>query len=224
MIATRWLGRLSFAEGLRLQEELVRDHATSGDVLLLLEHDAVYTTGRGGRDENLLDLAEGDGEAAVVRIGRGGDATYHGPGQLVGYPIVDLRARGGDVHRYLRGLEVGLMRVLADFGLEGRMVPGRTGVWTGAPDVPRKIASIGIGVRRGISLHGFALNVSVDLGAFARIVPCGIAGVTMTSMAAEGLDPVPALADVAAVAARRVPEAIEECSAIRVPREARAAR
>ena len=235
-IVVRWLGRIGFEEGLRLQEEIVVDHAARGDTLLLLEHDPVYTTGRGGREENLPRSAAGIG---VHRIGRGGDATYHGPGQLVGYALVDLRARGGDVHRFLRDLEEGVIDVLGAFGLRGERVPGRTGVWlrgatSGTPQGhgedpaaspaggdaspragvgPRKIASIGIGVRRGVTMHGFALNVSLDLGAFAAIVPCGIDGVAMTSMAAEGLDPLPSLEAVAGCAALRVPAALARSAA-----------
>jgi lipoyl(octanoyl) transferase len=206
-IDPRWLGRRSFADALAVQEEVDSEVRGGRDVLLLMEHEPVYTTGRGGRAENLPTSTVGT-QVPVLRIGRGGDATYHGPGQLVGYPIVDLRAHGGDVHRYLRALESGIVATLADHGIAGRTVARRTGVWVGGAG-ERKIASIGIGVRRGVTRHGFALNVSVDLGAFARIVPCGIADVVMTSMAAEGVDPVPTVAAVAATAARRIVEALE---------------
>ena len=117
----------------------------------------------------------------VVQINRGGQATYHGPGQLVGYPILDLRTRGQDLHRYLRFLEDVLLETLAGFELEASRREGLTGVWIG----PRKIASIGVGVRRWISMHGFALNVCGDLTPYQEITPCGIAGVEMTSVERE---------------------------------------
>jgi lipoyl(octanoyl) transferase len=117
----------------------------------------------------------------VVQTNRGGQATYHGPGQLVGYPILDLRVRGQDLHRYLRSLEDVLMALLTDYGVDAVRSAGQTGVWVGR----RKIASIGVGVRRWISMHGFALNVSGDLSPFNAITPCGIAGVEMTSVSRE---------------------------------------
>jgi lipoyl(octanoyl) transferase len=199
--ASRWLGRVEYGAGLEIQDEWAREHARRGDVLLLLEHDPVYTTGRGGDEGNLPR----DGEAAsipVFRVGRGGDATYHGPGQLVGYPIVDLRARGGDVHRYLRDLESVVVASLDHFGVRGFADPGRTGVWVD-PDEPRKIASIGIGVRRGISRHGFALNVALDLAPFDAIVPCALTGVRMTSIERERAESPPSVKDVADVVAAR---------------------
>ena len=117
----------------------------------------------------------------LVKINRGGQATYHGPGQLVGYPIIDLRPRGQDLHVYLRTLEEALIEVLAAFGVEARRRDGLTGVWVGE----RKIASIGVGVRRWIAMHGFALNVCGDLAPFSHITPCGIAGVEMTNVERE---------------------------------------
>lgn len=213
-----WLGRMAFDQALRLQEQIVASHPWAGDRLLLLEHDPVYTTGRSGPLEH---LPGGGGAVPVRRIGRGGDATFHGPGQLVGYALVDLRARTVDLHRFLRALEQGVIEILGEYGLAGRRAPGCTGVWVGAlpahpaashertGDPGRKIAAIGIGVRRGISMHGFALNVSTDLDAFAAIVPCGIQGVVTTSLAAEGVRPVPTVAEVARSAARLVPRAIE---------------
>lgn len=176
-------GRLDYDQALQLQQHLLQQREwRKADILLLLEHPAVITLGRGGRLSNLC-LAEttlAERGIPVVRVGRGGDVTYHGPGQLVGYPIVDLTPRGRDLHRYLRLLEETLLTTLAAFGLQGRRDPGRTGVWVGAA----KIASIGIGVRRWISWHGFALNVATDLRAFDAIVPCGLPGVRMTSMEA----------------------------------------
>ena len=173
----RWLGRLGFDDALSLQEEIVRDHARHGDTLLLLEHDPVYTTGRRGKGENLPPDGSG---VPLRRIGRGGDVTYHGPGQLVGYALVDLRARGGDVHRFLRSLEAGVIALLGDLGVVADRLDGRTGAWVvekkNQAHRAAKIASIGIGVRRGISMHGFAVNVSLDLAAFDAIVPCDIPG------------------------------------------------
>ena len=181
MIA-RWLGRAGFEEALAIQEEIVaRKIADSAadDELLLLEHEPVYTIGRTPDQSSLLDIAHLP--HLVVQINRGGQATYHGPGQLVGYPILDLNPRGQDLHRYLRALEDFLIALLQDFGVAGERREGLTGVWVGG----KKIASIGVGVRRWITMHGFALNVCGDLAPFARITPCGIAGVEMTSIERE---------------------------------------
>jgi lipoyl(octanoyl) transferase len=183
-------GRLPYAAALALQEQLVAARAGGGeDLLLLLEHEPVVTLGRGARAEHLLlsaaELARQGIE--VVECGRGGDVTWHGPGQLVGYPIIDLTPRGRDLHRYLRDLEEVLIRTLAYFDVAGERVAGKTGVWVGGA----KIASIGIAVRRWIAWHGFALNVAADLAGFAAIVPCGLHGVRMTSLAAELGRPVP---------------------------------
>lgn len=190
-------GHLPYEQGLQLQERLLQERRQQGsDVLLLLEHPPVITLGRGAKAGNLR-LPEATLAARnipVHRVGRGGDVTYHGPGQLVGYPIVDLTEQGRDLHRFLRLLEETLLTTLAAFGLHGRRQPGCTGVWVG----DAKIASIGIGVRHWVSWHGFALNVSTDLRAFDSIVPCGLAGVTMTSMEALLGKPVP-LAAVEAV-------------------------
>lgn len=177
-------GRLAYGAALALQEELVTARSRGGDdVLVLLEHEPVITLGRGARAENLLQnpAALARQGVQVVECGRGGDVTWHGPGQLVGYPIVDLAARGRDLHRYLRDLEAVLIGVLATFGLAGERVAGKTGVWVG----DAKIASIGVAVRRWVAWHGFALNVAADLAGFDAIVPCGLQGVRMTSLAAE---------------------------------------
>ena len=238
-LSCRWLGRIAFADALELQEQIVRAHRQLGDVLLLLEHEPVYTTGRGGRVENLGDLGAGaaGGATELVRIGRGGDVTYHGPGQLVGYALVDLRARGGDVHRFLRDLESGVISTLAALGVRTLRWPGRTGAWVTDPDVDpgkmdesdmqqgraRKIASIGIAVRGGISMHGFALNVAMDLAPFAAIVPCGLAGVRMTTVERETGGPAPSVAAVAALAAGHVATALGP-SGPQVPGATRAAR
>ncbi len=204
----RWLGRIGFDEAFALQEQIVRDHEHEGDTILLLEHDPVYTTGRLGKDENLPPL---DGEIPLRRIGRGGDVTYHGPGQLVGYVLVDLRARGGDVHLFLRSLEAGVIALLGDLGVAAARVDGRTGAWVlkgSDKQAAEKIASIGIGVRRGISMHGFAVNVAADLTAFDAIVPCDLTGVSMTSVERETGRRAPSLDAVADSAVRRISEAL----------------
>ena len=177
-----WLGRMSFGEALALQERLVAERRTNhslGDELLLLEHDAVYTIGR-TPDQSSLRGAD-HLPHPLFPINRGGQATYHGPGQLMGYPIIDLRACGQDLHRYLRWLEDLLVETLGEVGIAAQMRNGLTGVWVDS----RKIASIGVGVRHWITMHGFALNVGGDLSPFAQIVPCGIANVTMTSIEQE---------------------------------------
>ena len=148
--------------------------------LLLLEHDPVYTIGKTPDQSSLLDAASLP--HPLFTINRGGQATYHGPGQLMGYPIVDLRRCGQDLHRYLRWLEDVLVKTLSIFELRAKTRTGLTGVWIDQ----RKVASIGVGVRHWITMHGFALNVCGDLTPFDRIVPCGIVNVTMTSMLAAG--------------------------------------
>lgn len=182
------LGRLEYEAALDQQEaaiEAVRNGAT--ERLLLVEHPPVYTIGRGGDDRNLRDAPQRLG-VPVYRVGRGGDVTFHGPGQLVAYPILRLERDGRDIHLYLRRLEEVLIRTLRRFGLEGKRRAGQTGVWL-APSEGRprwrKIASIGIGVRRWVTAHGFALNVSTDLSYFEAIVPCGIEAVEMTSLCRE---------------------------------------
>jgi lipoyl(octanoyl) transferase len=175
MMKIRDLGLMDFAAAYALQEQLAEDlfKGLESEMLLLLEHPPVYTIGRSGSEENVLDRA-----VEPVRINRGGDVTYHGPGQLIGYPIIDLGMRGRDLHRYLRFLEELIIRIAADFRVQGVSVSGRTGVWTGKG----KLASIGVGVRRWITMHGFALNVSTDLERFSAINPCGIADCPVTSL------------------------------------------
>jgi lipoyl(octanoyl) transferase len=174
-------GRVDYARAVAWQEALVARCLAGGpDALLLLEHPPVYTLGRGA-DPVHLGLAAETG-APIIRTHRGGQVTYHGPGQLVGYPILDLRRRRPDVRWYLRTLEDVLILALADLGIAAERRAGLTGVWVG----PRKIASIGVALRRWVSWHGFALNVGHDLGGFDAITPCGIAGVQMTSVAREG--------------------------------------
>ena len=181
-IEARWLGRVNFADALELQEKIVtqkRSDPDAADTVLLLEHDPVYTIGRTPDQSSLrggLHLAH-----PFFRINRGGQATYHGPGQLMGYPIIDLRHCGQDLHKYLRWIENLLIEFLMEFGIEAQPREGLTGVWV----QQRKIASIGVGVRHWITMHGFALNVCGDLSAFDQITPCGISNVTMTSMERE---------------------------------------
>ncbi len=183
-LSVRRLGRVGYGEAWDLQRERVAARAEGriGDTLFLLSHPPVVTVGRGGDDRHVVASAERLAELGVdlVETDRGGDVTFHGPGQIVGYPIVDLSARGRDLHRYMRDLEEVLIRTLAAFGLEGARVPGLTGVWVG----DAKVAAIGIRVSRWVAHHGFALNVTTDLEWFDLIVPCGIRGRAVTSMAA----------------------------------------
>jgi lipoyl(octanoyl) transferase len=178
----RWLGRMPFAEALKLQEQLVaekRENRGAADELLLLEHEPVYTIGRTPDRSSLMGGAHLP--HPLFPINRGGQATYHGPGQLIGYPIIDLGRCGRDLHRYLRWLENVLLKLLLHYNLRAQSREGLTGVWM----KECKIASIGVGVRHWVTMHGFALNVEGDLKPFHQIVPCGIAGVTMTSMEKE---------------------------------------
>ncbi len=184
-LTTRWLGRVQYSEGIRIQEEILAakvEDLAEPDQLLLLEHEPVYTIGRGSDRSSL-----GEHQAAlpypVVETNRGGKATYHGPGQLVGYALLDLRVRGQDLHRHLRSLETGLIECCEALGLKASSREGMTGVWVGH----RKLASIGVGVRRWITMHGFGLNVCGPLGGFQHITPCGLDGVEMTSLEAEGV-------------------------------------
>lgn len=174
-------GRLPYEQAVALQERLLAARPRAGgDFLLLLEHPPTVTRGRRARaDEMLLappELAQRG--ISVYESNRGGAVSYHGPGQLIGYPIVDLEALGRDLHRYLRLLEELLIRLLASYGLCGERSPGRTGVWIKG----EKIAAIGVAVRRWVSWHGFALNLTADLDGFAAIVPCGLKEVRPTSL------------------------------------------
>ena len=178
------LGVVGYAETLELQRRLHRQvvDGTLPDLLLLLEHPHVYTLGRRGKEEDLLSterelLALG---AEIHRTDRGGEVTYHGPGQLVGYPIVDLRRWGGGPLAYVRALETVLVDTLGEFGLSSHSGEKPTGVWVG----DAKIAAIGVKIGRGVTMHGFALNVAPDLSYFDRIVPCGMPDAEVTSMAA----------------------------------------
>ncbi len=159
------------------------------DQLLLLEHDPVFTLGRSARAENVLIPAETLRELGfeVFETGRGGDVTYHGPGQLVGYPILELSADRRDVHRYVRDLEEVMIRTCSDYGLAASRVAGLTGAWLG----DEKVGAIGVRIARWVTSHGFALNVGTDLAAFDRIVPCGIRGRGVTSLERKLGRPVP---------------------------------
>ena len=181
-LQVRQLGRMEFADALALQEEIVakkREDRSLGDELLLLEHEAVYTIGRTPDKSSLL--ASAHLPHPLFAINRGGHATYHGPGQLMGYPIIDLRRCGQDLHRYLRWVEQLLIELLLDYGITASRRESLTGVWVGQ----RKIASIGVGVRHWVTMHGFALNICGDLSPFNYIIPCGINNVAMTSMEKE---------------------------------------
>jgi lipoyl(octanoyl) transferase len=180
------LGRRSYDEVLELQRRLCRARqtgVTTEDLLLFVEHEPVVTLGRGTKETSLPLSPEGIRErgVAVFEVERGGDVTFHGPGQLVGYPILDLTFHKQDLHWYLRAVEEALIDALASLGIPAERNPGLTGVWTDG----RKVASIGIHVKQWVTFHGFALNVSTDLDFFDLIVPCGIEGVTMTSIARE---------------------------------------
>jgi lipoate-protein ligase B len=174
------LGRMEYNAALALQEKLIesKQRENLSDILLFVEHPHVITLGRGGKESNVVN----SGDVRVIRSSRGGDATYHGPGQMVVYPIIDLKSKlRKDVHRYLRYLEQSAIRTLGSFGIAAERNPPWTGIWIGK----KKIAAIGVAVRRGITYHGLALNVNTDLTYFERIVPCGLRWSEVTSMAKE---------------------------------------
>ena len=178
-------GRTGYAEAWQRQEDLVarRNAGEVGDTLVFTEHDPVYTLGvRKGAEQHMIwDEAElAKRGITVCKTNRGGDITYHGPGQIVGYPIINLAARK-DLHAYLRLLEQVLINTVGTFGLAAARREGKTGIWLG----PRKIAAIGVAVKKWTTYHGFALNLNADLAPFGGIVPCGITDGTVTSMAAE---------------------------------------
>jgi lipoyl(octanoyl) transferase len=187
-LSVQRLGRVDYAQALKLQQSLVEDRRAGriGDTLLLLEHPPVITLGVRTRRGPTHIVASSETLAqmgvSVHVTGRGGDVTYHGPGQLVAYPIFDLRPDRCDVHRYVRDLEEALIVALREFGIEGRRVGGLTGVWVGPAGREEKIAAIGVRISRWITSHGFALNVATDLRHFRLIVPCGIADRGVTSI------------------------------------------
>ena len=199
-LVVRRVGRLSYAQGLELQAQLVADRQAERivDVLLLLEHDPVFTLGRNAREQNLLvreSLLKARGYD-VFETGRGGDVTYHGPGQVVGYPIISLAPDRQDVHRYVRDLEEVMIRTCRDFSVEAERVAGLTGCWVGRD----KIGAIGVRISRWVTSHGFAFNVGNNLAPYSLIVPCGIAdrGVTTLQQLLGG--PVPLVEAQAALA------------------------
>jgi lipoyl(octanoyl) transferase len=184
----RRLGPTGYAQALDLQRELVeqRKRGEIPDQLLLLEHPDVITLGVKTRSDRSHVLESEEALAArgiaLFETGRGGDVTYHGPGQLVGYPILDLKPDRCDVHRYVRDLEDVLIQAVADFRIVARRIPGLTGIWVDTDGGPAKLAAIGVRISRWVTSHGFALNVSTDLSRFNLIVPCGITDKGVTSM------------------------------------------
>ena len=213
------MGLRPYAEMLELQRQLAADRLSGAlpeDTLVLVEHPPVVTLGRSAHGTNVtaspaLLAARG---VETFEVERGGDVTFHGPGQLVGYPIMDLTGHRKDLHWYLRSVEEVLIRALAPYGIQGTRNPGYTGVWVdgtegsdGGPPAPaRKLASIGVHARGWVTWHGFALNVENDLSYFDLIVPCGIAGVTMTSVKRELGDNAPSLAEVKEAVVRAMGE------------------
>jgi lipoyl(octanoyl) transferase len=171
-----------YAEGLQIQEQLVAERQAGRivDVLLLLEHEPVFTMGRNARAENVLLSTEALKARGfeIFETGRGGDVTYHGPGQVVGYPILEIPADRRDVHRYVRDLEEVMIRACADYGITAERIAGKTGAWVGT----EKVGAIGVRIARWVTSHGFALNVTNDLAPFALIVPCGIRDHGVTSI------------------------------------------
>ncbi len=177
-----WLGRTAYRPTWELQRKLQKGRIAESlpDLLLLTEHGPTYTIGRSGHAEHLLwdDAERASRGIEFVEVDRGGDITYHGPGQLVGYPIVHLARVGRDVHEYMRRLEQVLIDVLGELGIEGGRRPGLTGVWVGS----EKVAALGVRISRWVAMHGFALNVAPDLSHFGGIVPCGIQDGSVTSI------------------------------------------
>jgi lipoyl(octanoyl) transferase len=184
-LAVHLLGRIPYTDALALQERLLeaRCEQRVGDTLLLLEHEPVITLGRGGKPEHVLVSREGLAAQGVElhETGRGGDVTYHGPGQLVGYPILDLNPDRRDVRRYVNGLEEVMIRLAGAFGLSAQRIAGLNGTWI----EDRKIGAVGVRIRRWVTMHGFAFNVSTRLSAFELIVPCGISDKRVTSLEHE---------------------------------------
>jgi lipoyl(octanoyl) transferase len=200
-LSVHCLGNIGYADALALQESLLeaRIEQRVPDTLLLLEHRPVITLGRGAKQEHVLSSREVLAAQGVelFETGRGGDVTYHGPGQLVGYPIIDLNPDRRDVRRYVRGLEEVMIGIAAAYGLSAGRVEGLNGAWIGE----RKLGAVGVRIRRWVTMHGFAINVTTNLSAFDLIIPCGIKDKSVTSLANElGRDV--AMADVEGVAIR----------------------
>jgi len=182
-----WLGQISFEDGLEIQNNKVteRFEGEIGDQILLLEHEPVYTIGR-TQDQSSLPDNRNNLPHPLFITNRGGKATYHGPGQLVGYPILNLKNYKKDLHLYLRSIEQSIIKTCIQYDVQASTKEGLTGVWCN----DRKIASIGVGVRKWVSMHGFAINVNGDLSPFNEITPCGIKNAEMTNMEAEIGQPV----------------------------------
>lgn len=176
------LGLIDYEDCHRIQKEFVarRKRGDSGDVFIIAEHPNVFTIGRTGKRENLLVDERGlAGKGVkVLDVERGGDITFHGPGQLIVYPIVDLKNRGRDIHRHLRDLEQVAIELLKRYGIASRTVKGKTGVWLN----DEKICSVGVAATNWVTYHGMSININVDLGYFAMINPCGMTDVMMTSL------------------------------------------
>ena len=189
-LAVHRVGRIGYDDALALQQRLVaaRTAGTIGDTLLLLEHPPTVTLGRGAKEAHLLlsrdELAEQG--LSVHDVGRGGDVTYHGPGQLVGYPILDLGPDRRDVRKYVQSLEETMIRMAADYGLKAERLDGFNGTWIEPHGFrPRKIGAVGVRISRWVTMHGFAFNVDPNMGHFGLIVPCGIEGKGVASLAGE---------------------------------------
>ncbi len=182
MICTVYqLGRIGYREAYYLQEQLLQQRASRciGDTLLILEHPPTITIGKSGKPQNILVSQEQlqNSGISIVSTDRGGDVTYHGPGQLIGYPIIDLRGRGRYIRQYVHDIEEVIIRTLSDFGIKGDRNESHPGVWVGN----EQIAAIGLRIKMGVSMHGFALNVNTDLEKFSLINPCGCSGIKATS-------------------------------------------
>lgn len=181
----RSLGRIGYGDALTLQKELQQSRIAgeTGDTVLLLEHPRVVTLGRSAKDEHILtprDVLKAKG-FEVHEVGRGGDVTYHGPGQLVAYPIIDLKPDRRDVRKYVWSLEEAMIRTCADWGLEAGRIHGLNGTWIG----DRKVGAVGVRISKWVTMHGMALNVATDLNDFGVIVPCGIQNKSVTSLRNE---------------------------------------
>ena len=213
-----WLGRVPYGQAHDLQQRLVaaRQRGEVPDTLLLLEHPPVVTLGRGAHAEHLLLPTEALRARGfeVHEVGRGGDVTYHGPGQLVAYPIVELPETRRDVRRYVATLEETMIRLCARHGLRAGRLPRFNGCWLGVdegePGPPRKIGAVGVRISRWVTMHGFAFNVAPDLSHFGLIVPCGIPDKPVTSLQREGVETLPTVREEADAAAEILAELLEE--------------